>query len=400
MTLHPSSFNGERLREAREARGISATSLSELVRKSQQTISHYENGASTPPEATLSELARSLNVSESFFFSRRDKERDKGFYFRSMAATTKTSRNKAERKADWLSDVVNFIGEYVELPEPQFAPLLEHTELHQITNEEIEEVAARVRQLWKLPPGPIANVVSLLEHKGAVVTRGPLGHESLDGLSFIDDHGRPFIMIGTDKGSPVRWRWDAAHELGHVVLHSDIDPSRLKPEDYALMEKQAHRFAGAFLVPATAFHEDFFAANLDTLKVMKLKWKVSISSLILRAKQTRLISDETEQRLWINMSRRGWRKVEPFDDTMDVEYPRVLRLAIEMILKETGMTSADLVQAVDVPPSDITLLCSLQDDFLADYSPISVVANQRETSERFEATPANVISIKSRQRQV
>ena len=317
-----------------------------------------------------------------------------------MAATTKTSRNKAHRKGDWLSDVVEFVEEYVELPEPQFAALQEHTELHQISDDEIDDIAARVRQSWKLPPGPIANIVSLLEHKGAVVTRGPLGHESMDGLSFINDNGRLFIMIGTDKGSPVRWRWDVAHELGHVVLHSDIAPSKLKPEDYALMEKQAHRFAGAFLMPAVAFHEDFFAANLDTLKVMKLKWKVSISAIILRAKQLKLISEETERRLWINMSRRGWRKIEPYDDSMDVEEPRLLRLAIELILRETGMTSAALVQTIDVPASDITLMCSLPDSFLIDYSPISVISNPNDSVERFEGTPATIISIKDRQRRI
>lgn len=400
MTTRPISFNGERLREAREARGISATSLSELVGKSQQTISHYEKGVASPPEATVSELARALSVSETFFFARRPGKSEQNYFFRSMAATTKTSRNKAHRKGDWLSDVVEFVEEYVELPEPQFAALQEHTELHQISDDEIDDIAARVRQSWKLPPGPIANIVSLLEHKGAVVTRGPLGHESMDGLSFINDNGRLFIMIGTDKGSPVRWRWDVAHELGHVVLHSDIAPSKLKPEDYALMEKQAHRFAGAFLMPAVAFHEDFFAANLDTLKVMKLKWKVSISAIILRAKQLKLISEETERRLWINMSRRGWRKIEPYDDSMDVEEPRLLRLAIELILRETGMTSAALVQTIDVPASDITLMCSLPDSFLIDYSPISVISNPNDSVERFEGTPATIISIKDRQRRI
>ncbi|HEY5304030.1 MAG TPA: hypothetical protein VIJ86_08235, partial [Acidimicrobiales bacterium] len=62
--------------------------------------------------------------------------------------------------------------------------------------------------------------------------------------------------------------------------------------------------------------------------------------------------------------------------------------------------SAALVQTIDVPASDITLMCSLPDSFLIDYSPISVISNPNDSVERFEGTPATIISIKDRQRRI
>ena len=44
-------------------------------------------------------------------------------------------------------------------------------------------------------------------------------------------------------------RRDAAHELGHIVLHAKVPQDTLtKPEQFKKIEKQAHRFAAAFLI--------------------------------------------------------------------------------------------------------------------------------------------------------
>jgi len=66
----------------------------------------------------------------------------------------------------------------------------------------------------------------------------------------VDAFSRPtperrVVILGSDKGDKARPRFDAAQELGHLVLHRDHP----EPGNRAL-EKQAHRFAGAFLLPA------------------------------------------------------------------------------------------------------------------------------------------------------
>ena len=187
-------------------------------------------------------------------------------------------------------------------------------------------------------------------------------------FEFVVDQGRPFILIGTDKGSPVRWRFDAAHELGHLVLHSNLDRSLLtKAEHFKQIEKQAHRFAGAFLLPIESFGEDLFGASLDGFQALKLKWKVSIATMIKQARLGNLISEETERRLWIGMSRRGWRKLEPYDEVMDVEEPRLLRRSFELLLEEGAQTPEDVLSALALPASDVETLTGLPRDFMSSF---------------------------------
>ena len=213
-------------------------------------------------------FAEALGLPLEFFFAApRTGQPSSPFLFRSMSAATKAARVRAMKRAYWLSDLHEYLGTRVTFPDlnlPEF-DLPESPSL--ITADEIEEIADALREYWGMRHDPVANMVALLENHGAVVSRGPLGDASLDGLSV--SLARPIVMIGTDKGTAVRWRFDAAHELG-ILFPSRLDPNvALRPAEHKLVEHQAHRFAGAFLLPMSAFGEDFFAASLDTLLAIK-----------------------------------------------------------------------------------------------------------------------------------
>jgi IrrE N-terminal-like domain len=77
-------------------------------------------------------------------------------------------------------------------------------------------------------------MILLLENQGAIVARDRLGADTLDGLSQSGtEDGRPYMVIGIDKGSPARWRFDAAHELGHMLLHAKVERDVLdRPEGH------------------------------------------------------------------------------------------------------------------------------------------------------------------------
>ena len=106
-------------------------------------------------------------------------------------------------------------------------------------------------------------------------------------------------------------------------MHANLDRRRqTKTADFKRIEEQAHRFAGAFLLPAAPFADDFFVASLDTLQEMKPRWKVSIGAMMMRAKQLDLMPEQTSRRMWINYSRRGWRRSEPLDDVMPPRDPK------------------------------------------------------------------------------
>jgi hypothetical protein len=56
------------------------------------------------------------------------------------------------------------------------------------------------------------------------------------------------IILFADKGKKDRSRFDAAHELGHLVMHGPSTPEEQLKE----VERQAHQFAAAFLTPETS----------------------------------------------------------------------------------------------------------------------------------------------------
>jgi Zn-dependent peptidase ImmA (M78 family) len=370
-----------------------------MVGVTRSAISSYENDHASPGPNVLPRLATVLNMPTAYF-TRPMHELDRGaIFYRSMAAATKSARERAEGRFSWLREIVDYISTFVELPEPNFPDLGLPDNPLQLSDDDVEMAAERLRRHWGLHDGPIGNVVRLMENQGAVLTRDLLGSAKLDGLSeFVDSDGRPYVLIGTDKGSSVRWRFDAAHELGHAILHTRLDERMLsKPAEWKDIESQAHRFAAAFLLPLAPFCEDFVAPTLDALRAMKPKWKVSIGMMIMRARHAELISEQTERFLWINYGRRKWRRSEPYDDVIEPEEPRLLRRAFELIVDEGMQTPDDVLAALPFPASDIEALSGLPAGYLSDDSaPVRLLGASSDERPTGTATGAAVIEMRSR----
>lgn len=383
-------FSGARLREAREARGLSVISLAEVANVSTQSIYHYENGRYSPGPEVLRQISSACNLPDAFFFLP-EREKPRRVFYRSMSAATKTARSRAEHRFGWFHDLVLYVSEFVALPEGDFPKLDLANDPLLISDEEIDEAADEVRRAWRMTDGPVSNMVFLLENHGAVIARDHMGALTLDSMSdFVAEENRPYVIIGIDKGSPARWRFDAAHELAHVILHRGA-PDNPDPQRFKRMEEQAHRFAGTFLLPSVPFADDLFAANLDVMRALKSKWKVSISVMIMRARALGLVTEDVEKKLWINMSRRKWRKEEPLDDSMEIEEPRLLRRSFELIFQEGAQTPADVETRLALSPGDIEVLSGLPSGYLSGYAPVSL----RNGDPRLD----NVVELASRRRE-
>jgi Zn-dependent peptidase ImmA (M78 family) len=152
------------------------------------------------------------------------------------------------------------------------------------------------------------------------------------------------VILGSDKGDRARSRFDAAHELGHLVMHHEHP----KPGDPQL-EKQAHRFASAFLLPTERLHAEWPSGRVNWRELMALKrrWQMSLAALLYRARQGHLLGDTAYESAIKYMSRAGWRKDEPVD-LGPPERPRLLRRAVTA-LDEAGITVADLAAEAHLP---------------------------------------------------
>ena len=62
----------------------------------------------------------------------------------------------------------------------------------------------------------------------------------MDGFSGWDVvSNTPYIILGDDKGSAVRSRFDVAHELGHLILHRNLSPKCIhNPVNNKLIESK------------------------------------------------------------------------------------------------------------------------------------------------------------------
>jgi Zn-dependent peptidase ImmA (M78 family) len=314
-----------------------------------------------------------------------------------MSAATKRARARAEQRLTWFENIGSYLSEYVVFPQADYPVLDIPDDPLLLSDDEIEDAADQARAFWDLREGPVANMVGVLEHHGCLVMRDRLGADTLDSLSeWAPDENRPYLAIGTDKGTAVRWRFDAAHELGHILLHSNVTPHQ-HARQHKKIENQAHRFAAAFLLPMAAFGDDLFAISLDAFEAIKPKWKVSIATMIMRARHGGFLSEESEKRLWINLSRRGWRRHEPYDDELEPEHPRLYRQAFDAILAETGQTADDFETALNLKLRDIEPLSGLPAGYLANESaPVAVLRPRNPNVELETAAGADVLAFKPR----
>lgn len=357
-------FNGARLTEAIEARSFTIVALADLIGVTRQTISAYTKSQQTPRPEVLARLSKYLKLPELFFLSERAARAESAFFFRSMSRATVTQRTRARWRHRWMYDVAAYLAEFVELPALRFPTFEMPGEPAAISNTMIEDLAAQTRRFWNIGEGPIANVVWLLENNGAIASRMDLGADELDGLSaWIED--RPCVLLNSQKPA-ARSRFDAAHELAHLLLHRHVDPARIdRPGDFKLIEQQAHRFAGAFLLPAPAFAADASPIGLDRFRVLKAKWKTSIAMMIHRAADLNFISADQSRRLWMAYAKRGWRRGEPYDDQWEPERPRLLERSVRLVLGGGGQTAADLTMSVPLADSDLEDIIGIETGFFA-----------------------------------
>jgi len=231
--------------------------------------------------------------------------------------------------------------------------------------EEIEALAAQCRQMWGLGQGPISNVVSLLENKGVIVCRYGIPNETIQAFSFWNGN-RAFVFLASEKSSSVRARFDAAHELGHLIMHRGIGIEDIEdqPEKLKQVESEADKFASAFLLPKGSFLGEVFSTRLDAFLPLKRRWKVSIQGLVMRCHHLGVIDDDQYLNLFKTISFRKWRKREPYDDEFPMEEPKLLSRAASLVL-ESGHRSADeLAAAIQINRRVIEQLCNLPEGAL------------------------------------
>ena len=370
MSVGTPGFVSERLKEAREARGLTGVALAELVGVKRASMSLYELGKASPQFDVFLNLSRVLNVPSAFFLRPPTQIDTDSPFYRSMSAVTKSDRLKVRRKYTWLKEITSYLRGYVRFPYVALPQLDVPSEVAAIDANTITLAASQTRKCWGLKDGPISDVTLLLENNGVIVSKVALDTMRMDGFSSWDANSKtPYVILGDDKGSAVRSRFDAAHELGHLVLHRNLPSQSISnPINNKVIEAQANEFAGAFLLPAETFAEDLYIVSLDSLKALKSKWLVSIGAMLYRTAVLGMATEKQMKGLWVNYTRRGWKSSEPLDDRLVPEYPRLLRRAFELIIGKGVQEPEQIISDLCLSSSDIKELSCVEDDLLVTHA--------------------------------
>ena len=145
---------------------------------------------------------------------------------------------------------------------------------------------------------------------------------------------QPVIFVNRNL-CPSRLRFTLAHELGHLVMHNSYS-------DHA--DDEANEFAAELLIPEAELKPMLLPLTLSNLGQLKLHWKVSMQALLMQAGRFGLGSEYSRRKLWMTISARGYRTVEPFEDKLPVEQPRLLKDLIRLHTHELRFNEGDLAK--------------------------------------------------------
>jgi Zn-dependent peptidase ImmA (M78 family)/DNA-binding XRE family transcriptional regulator len=299
-----------RVKNLRLMRGLSQTELAAKVGTTQTTISHFEKGRIRPSAQLVDNLGSAFGVSPEFLLAKLDLEPPTRPWLRAYA-------HASQREADARVAFAAIATEYVHRLE--LKPLLDRlpeAPLDAEDDEEIEELADAARQEARITSGSVvSNAIRAAERLGCLVlpTESELGRHL--GMS-VRSNSLPIICVAKQGIPGDRQRFTVCHELGHLILHGDQPPPATS-EVATRMERQANRFAAAFLTPAEAIVEslDEFGGRvtLQTLAKVKAVWGVAIKSLVGRYRSLGLIDEDQARSLYKQLSARRWTKVEPVE---------------------------------------------------------------------------------------
>lgn len=330
-----SNFTPSRLVLARKRRGLTISALAERVGLSTRRLGAFENGEATPPDGTVAALSLALEFPRSFFSGPElHFPTARSASFRALTNMTAAQRDAALAAGALAMMLSTWIGERFRLPE---------VDVPDLRDEEPDVAAAALRAQWKLGEQPVRNMVHLLEARGVRIFS--LAERCVEVDAFSLWRGSiPFVFLNTMK-SGERARFDAAHELGHLVLHRHGGPQGREAET------EADRFASAFLMPiSSVLAHTPKLAGLQSLIRLKKMWKVSVAALAYRLHTANLLSEWHYRQICIEISERGYRTKEPEGIARETS---VVLEKVFAALREEGVMKADAARDLALYPAEL-----------------------------------------------
>lgn len=354
-------FNNTRFALARKRRGLTKRALAKEVGVTDRSITAYESGETVPESQTIEKIANALRFPVKFFFADDVEELPvEVASFRALTKMTAAQRDIALSAGSVALMLSRWIESKFDLPLPDFPEdyRISANDSHSVGSKQVssegdqfpgfnqindpESAAEMLRCYWDLGELPIKSMIALLESKGVRVFSLSVDAREVDAFSMWYD-GTPFVFLNTKKTAE-RCRFDAAHELGHLVMHRHGAPQGQEAE------KEANAFASAFLMPRRSVLANApRTATLKGLIAHKKFWNVSAAALNYRLHSLGLTTDWTYRTLCIDLAKLG-RDHEP--ESSPFESSQILKKVFAS-LREDGISKSDVAKELLIQPEEL-----------------------------------------------
>lgn len=339
-------MNPRMITVARESRCMSQSKLASLTGIPQGTLSKVENGVAELSPDRLQAIANVLGYPVELFdwpdpifgFG------SAAFHHRKQQSLSQTTLKQVQAKLNLLVGRIRRLEEGIEIAAPFTFPVLDIDE-----HGSPEEIARKVRAYWMLPIGPVHDIIAVIEAAGGIVLRRDLGSPRITAISIRPPipGARPTFLLN-EGFSADRDRFTLAHEIGHLIMHE-------LPRETA--EREADRFASEFLMPASEIRPQLVNIDLAKAATLKRYWKTSMASIIRRARDLNVITEQRYKSLVVQMSQRGFTRSEPVDIPREKE--TVVDQIISIHLNKHRYTTSELARVAAMLP----------EEFVAEFMP-------------------------------
>jgi Zn-dependent peptidase ImmA (M78 family)/transcriptional regulator with XRE-family HTH domain len=277
------------LTRLRSARGLSQTELARKSGISRVALGKIERAEWIPRADTLEALAGELGV----------RVRELVTPVPILKSVRFRARKQVQGREEILAEVAAWLHDFAWL-EKELGEEKSYRLAHLTIPASPVALAAKAREALGLKGHePVSDICELFEDNGIRVRLLNRATEAFFGLSVGPDESGPAVVVNAWKRISVeRWIFTAAHELGHLLLHSNSF-DRNEAYEPSQEEKEADAFAGHFLMPQSFFFGEWErTAGLSFLdRVLKLKrfFRVSYKTVLHRLVENRQVDSKVWQ---------------------------------------------------------------------------------------------------------
>ncbi len=331
-------YNFELIQVARHLRSLSQKDVASGVGISQAQLSKAEHGLQGLTDEVMNRICSLLQVPISFFSIQSRLTPNGYYYYRKKLTISEKIINAFEAKIEIIKMIVDEIMTAVELPEYNLNS-------YNSSEHSPQEIADIIRHDLGISYGPIPNLTKLLENSGIIIIKIDFGTDKIDGITSVTASNRKIMFLNTRMPND-RTRFSLAHELGHLIMHISQTPQSAE-----IAEMEADLFASQLLMPEKEIKPYLQHLNgLTILSQLKRKYRVSMRSLIRKARDIDAISYQQYRNYQILFSKKGYTKREPID--LPYENPTLMSDTLKLYKEELGYSDSDIMQVMKINSED------------------------------------------------